>query len=106
MPDVVLEAMAMSVAVIATRIAGVPRVIHHDENGLLVDPDDGEQMRRAISRLFTDESLRHRLAEAGQETVETEHSFAARMETVRGIYDELLPPAVIENPRMQTTPLA
>ncbi|HZY88424.1 MAG TPA: glycosyltransferase, partial [Gemmataceae bacterium] len=48
LPNVLLEAMALEVPVVATRIAGVPRLIRHGENGLLVEPGDEEGLGRAI----------------------------------------------------------
>jgi glycosyltransferase involved in cell wall biosynthesis len=90
LPNVVLEAMAMGVPVVATRVAGVPRLIDHEENGLLVDVGDGEQLVSALAQVLADAGLQCRLAKAGRETVEERFSFQRRMERIRQIYDELL----------------
>lgn len=90
LPNVVLEAMALEVPVIATRIAGVPRVITHEENGLLVEPDSKEELVQALSQMVKDESLRKRLGKAGRETVEKRFSFSNRMKKVQGVYGALL----------------
>lgn len=78
LPNVLLEAMAIGVPVISTRVAGVPRLIDHGHNGWLVDCDDQPAIADAIGRLSSDHSLRQRLAAAGRETVETQFSFAER----------------------------
>ena len=90
LPNVVLEAMAMGVPVVATRVAGLPGLIQHDADGLLIDPGDADQLAAALGRLLEDPGLRKRLAAAGHRTVEQKHSFAARMEKIRKIYDGLL----------------
>ena len=90
LPNVVLEAMAMEVPVVATRIAGVPRLIEDGVNGLLVEPDDVTGLARALSTLLSDRPLRERLARAGRETVEKKYSFAVRMQKILAIYDDLL----------------
>jgi len=90
LPNVVLEAMAMGVPVVATRVAGVPRLIEHGENGLLVDVGDTDQLGSTLARLLVDAGLRGRLGEAGRWTVESRYSFERRMERIREIYDELL----------------
>lgn len=89
-PNVVLEAMAMEVPVIATRIAGVPRLIEDGVNGLLVEPGDVHGLAQALANLISDAALRIRLARAARQTVETTYSFAFRMRRIRSIYDELL----------------
>ena len=90
LPNVVLEAMAMGVPVVATRIAGVPRLIEHEQNGMMVDAGDSEQLGSTLSRLLADGGLRDRLGEAGRRQVESRYSFARRMERIRAIYDQLL----------------
>jgi glycosyltransferase involved in cell wall biosynthesis len=89
-PNVLLEAMALEVPVVATRIAGVPRMIDHGVNGLLVEPDDVEGLHGALRGLASDVSLRQRLAKMGRETIEARYTFSARMQKIRAIYDELL----------------
>jgi glycosyltransferase involved in cell wall biosynthesis len=89
-PNVVLEAMAMGVPVVATRIAGVPRLIQHGVNGLLVEPDDVVGLTDALTTLLSDKVLADRLARAGRRTIEARYSFVFRMQKIRAIYDSLL----------------
>jgi len=90
LPNVVLEAMALEVPVVATRIAGVPGVIDDGRNGLLVNPGSVEELTAALARLADDEGLRQRLSSEGRRTIEERYSFARRMQRVAAIYDDLL----------------
>jgi glycosyltransferase involved in cell wall biosynthesis len=90
LPNVMLEAMALEVPTVATRVAGVPDLIRDGENGLLVRPGEQGELTEAIDRLLLSEALRRRLATAARRTVESRHSFAARMDAVRRLYDHLL----------------
>jgi glycosyltransferase involved in cell wall biosynthesis len=90
LPNVLLEALALEVPVVATRIAGVPRLISDGVNGLLVQPGSIEDMTEALRRLLTSPSLRERLKQAGRQTIANRYNFARRMERIRGIYDALL----------------
>jgi glycosyltransferase involved in cell wall biosynthesis len=90
LPNVLLEAMAMGVPVVATRVAGIPRLIRAGENGLLVTPGNGGELTGALARLLNDAPLRTRLKQAGRDTIEAAYSFPARMEKIRLLYDALL----------------
>jgi glycosyltransferase involved in cell wall biosynthesis len=90
LPNVLLEAMAMEVPVVATRIAGIPRLIRDRENGLLVEAGSAEALAPALARLLRDDGLRTRYGREGRRTIETRYSFRVRMEKIRTIYDELL----------------
>jgi glycosyltransferase involved in cell wall biosynthesis len=90
LPNVVLEAMAMEVPVLATRIAGVPRLIRDGANGLLAEPGSVDALAGSMGRLLGDVGSRDRLAAAGRSTVVEHYSFAARMHKVRAVYDGLL----------------
>jgi glycosyltransferase involved in cell wall biosynthesis len=90
LPNVLLEALSMEVPAVATRIAGVPRLIRHEENGLLVEPGSVEGLAAALARMARDPELRTRLARAGRHTVECDYSFTTRMQRIADLYDTLL----------------
>lgn len=90
LPNVVLEAMAMQVPVVATRVAGVPTLVEDGASGLIVEPGDRAALTRGIERLVDSPELRDRLARAGRQRVETDFSFARRMEKVVQIYERVL----------------
>ena len=66
LPNVLLEAMARQVPVIATRVGGIPEAVVDGDNGLLVDPDDPARLAEGIARLWGDEGLRQRLGARGR----------------------------------------
>jgi glycosyltransferase involved in cell wall biosynthesis len=91
-PKVVLEAMARAVPVVATRVGGVPTIVKHGENGLLVQDDDVDDMVAALRQIAASPELRTRLIEGGLETAtrstveaETEHM----MRVVRSRWPDL-----------------
>ena len=90
LPNVILEAMALETPVVASRIAGVPKVIEDGINGLLVNPGSSEELTVALTRLIEDDRLRQRLGEAARQTIETRYSFRQRMTRIAAIYDGLL----------------
>ena len=81
-----LEAMAAGVPSVATRAGGVTEFAHHDENALLVPPDDSDALASALGRLHSDESLRLRLTAHGLETAKafSWRSIAPQYERVYG----------------------
>jgi glycosyltransferase involved in cell wall biosynthesis len=90
LPNVVLEALALEVPVVATRIAGIPRVIRDGDNGLLVEPGTADELARALAIVMQDAGKRAALGQAGRRTVEESYSFRVRMEKIRDLYDRLL----------------
>lgn len=50
-PGVVIEAMMAGIPVITTRFRSLPELIKHEENGLLVEPHNGQQLSEAIQTL-------------------------------------------------------
>jgi len=65
-----LESMAAGKAIVATRVGGVSEIVRDNENGLLVDPQDGHGLTEALLLLAQDESLRRDLGARGQTDVE------------------------------------
>lgn len=71
-PVVLMEAMAMRVPVVATRLSGIPELVIEGETGLLVPEHDPHGLADALERLARDPALRARLARAGSELVARE----------------------------------
>jgi glycosyltransferase involved in cell wall biosynthesis len=90
LPNVVLEAMALEVPVVATRVNGVPRLIDDGVSGAMVDPGDVGALTPALGRVLAAPELRERFRAAARRTIETRYSFQVRMEKLKRIYDEVL----------------
>jgi len=69
-PNVVLEAMAMQVPVVSTRLSGIPEVVEDGLTGLLVQPGDAKTLADALARLLDAPDLRERLGRQGRKRVE------------------------------------
>jgi glycosyltransferase involved in cell wall biosynthesis len=99
LPNVLLESMAMGVPTIATRIAGIPKLLEHEVNGLLVPAGDQDALTSALLRLTVDAELRDELKRAARRTIETRYSFPVRMTKLARIYDDLLQATPGRHPR-------
>ena len=66
---VLMEAMAMEVAVIGTDAGGVGEIVTHGRDGLLVSPRDPAALAAGLRTLAQDAALRLRIAQAGRRRV-------------------------------------
>jgi glycosyltransferase involved in cell wall biosynthesis len=80
-PRVLLEAMANGLPIVTTAVAGIPSLIAHERNGLLIESSTAEAAAVAIERLVADSPLRRRLIAGGYDTARahTLDAQAARM---------------------------
>jgi glycosyltransferase involved in cell wall biosynthesis len=90
LPLVVLEAMALGRAVVATTVGGTPELVSEGETGLLVPPRDVEALTAALRRVLDDDDLRRRLGDAGKRRVAERFSSEAMTRDVLAIYDEVV----------------
>jgi glycosyltransferase involved in cell wall biosynthesis len=90
LPMTVLEAMAASKPVIATRVGAIPSVIRDGENGLLVAPKDSEGLRNAVASLLNDPERRRRLGDQAHTWVSQNYTSEAMALKYREMYEEVL----------------
>ncbi|UCE92153.1 MAG: glycosyltransferase [Methanobacteriota archaeon] len=64
-----MEAMACSKPVVATRVGGVPELVRHDVEGILVEPGDVAGLGLGIASVLLDKGLAERMGAAGRERV-------------------------------------
>ncbi|HEX9554271.1 MAG TPA: glycosyltransferase [Streptosporangiaceae bacterium] len=76
-PNVLLEAMAVGVAVVATTVSGIPEVVTDGETGRLVPPQRPDLLADALEQLLTDPAVRTRLGEAGRRFVHEHASWTS-----------------------------
>ena len=91
LPNVVLEAMASGVPVIAPNIGGIGEVIIDGQTGLLVDDETNDALLidsycTAIEKLYINWELRNDLAMAGRRLIEDQHSKNLFSSQVRAVY--------------------
>ncbi len=84
----ILEAMALSRPVVASRVGGIPEVIQDGVSGLLVAPHDPEALAAAIVRLLKDHPLADMIGRAGHDVVHERFCIGLMVRAVEGIYDE------------------
>lgn len=84
-PVVLIEALAMEIPTISTRITGIPEVVVHEKTGLLIEPDNETELAAAIERLLLNPDEALIFARAGrQHIIETFNIFksAERLKTL------------------------
>jgi glycosyltransferase involved in cell wall biosynthesis len=85
-----MEAMACGCPTVYTRRTSGPELIEHNQNGLLIDPDQPNEIADAIIRLLTDDDLAKRLGEAGRKRIQETFSIAALVAQNDAFYQNCL----------------
>lgn len=85
LPNVVLEAMAEGVPVVASRHAGIPEAVVHEVSGLLVPPGEPEALAASLRRLVQDPNLRRFLGRNAREIAAERFSAAAQSQLLESI---------------------
>lgn len=89
LPMVIIEAMAAGLPVVASKVGGIPDVIGHGTEGLLVAPGDVAGLADALACLLRDPSLRERLAWNARRTYERRYSPRRVVPQLEAVYLEL-----------------
>jgi glycosyltransferase involved in cell wall biosynthesis len=87
-PNVLVEAMAAGLPVVATAVSGIPELVTDEVNGLLVPPEDPEALADALVRIHRDPELAGRLADAARETVRERFDGDRLARRLAGLFEE------------------
>ncbi|WP_244487680.1 MULTISPECIES: glycosyltransferase family 4 protein [unclassified Aureimonas] len=93
LPMSVLEAMAAGLAVVTTRVGGIPELVTDGVDGILLEPGDRVGLSRALDALLGDDKMRRRIAEAGRARIEAQYSNHVVLPMLHTIYAEVARPA-------------
>lgn len=85
-PISLMEAMAMKLPVVATRITGIPELVTDGENGFLVEPRDPVAIADKVKRLLTDPDLRKRMGNKAREKVGRDFSLNRNVRALEEIF--------------------
>jgi len=89
-PNVVLEAMAAGLPVVATNVGGVPALIQHGTTGLMVNKDDEEGLLHAVEGVLTNRHERTQLAKRALDYVRTTHSLDRLRDCLIDLYSRVM----------------
>ena len=90
MPNVVMEAMAAGLPVVASDISGNRDLVVPGETGYLTPLGDRGALARFANKILDDPELAHRLGAAGRRRVEQEFSVEAMVERHAALYREVM----------------
>lgn len=82
-PVVLMEAGACGIALVASRLSGIPELVVDGETGLLVEPGDSDGLARALARIASEPETRERLGQAVRRRIESDFCLERNVEQLR-----------------------
>ena len=89
-PQVIKEAFYLKVPVIATNVGGIPELITHEENGILIPSENPEKLVEAINRLLNEKEFSDKLAQNGYQYVMNNLTWEVLLPKYVKFYEDLL----------------
>lgn len=90
-PNVLLEAAACHVPIVATKVGGVPEIILHGETGQLVEAGSVQQLSGAIAQCMGDKEMSARYAESAHALVLEKYNFTRQASQLEAVFTGMLP---------------
>lgn len=89
MPNALMEAMAAGLPCVATNVSAAPELINDGVHGLLVPPSNHQKLAEKLLAMINDPELRHRLAKAAQERIQTEFTLENTAAKTMALYEKI-----------------
>lgn len=97
LPNVVLEAMAAAIPVVATSAGGTPELVVDHETGLIIPPGDPQAIVDGVMSLLGDSILRASMGVAGRKRVEEQFTFRTQVAAYARLIRELAPESAADD---------
>jgi len=89
LPTALFEAMAVGLPIVASEVGGVPEILHHGEDGLLVPPADPSKLTESCLCLLRDKALSARLGLSARKTVEERFDIRIQVQKLSNLYKQV-----------------
>ena len=89
-PQVIKEAFFLKIPVVATSVGGIPELIDHEKNGLLVNPNDPDQLANSVNEILENEEKATRITNTGYEFVINNLTWEILLPKYVKFYEDLL----------------
>ena len=89
-PNVLLEAMAANLPIVATAVGGVPEVVENNKSALLIPANDPDALATAIARVLTDSKLAERLTNNSAALIASQFTPEKYVRSLMAIYREVI----------------
>lgn len=86
MPVVILEAWSQKLGVVATKVGGIPLMIRDGDNGLLIEPENVDDIALKMKKAIEDRDLADRIGIAGYNEIVEKYSFQVQAKQLTEIY--------------------
>jgi len=90
LPNVILEAMAMKIPVVATKVGGNPDILSNGENGFLVPVRNVEQLALVLEKLIVDDNLKAQMGAINRRKVEEHFLWSKTADKVEKVYSDCI----------------
>ena len=78
-PTVVIEAMSCGLPVVSTYVGGIPKIIKEGETGILIEPNNVEQLQKALLILLNDRNKQIEFGKNGRDRVKQKYTWKERI---------------------------
>jgi glycosyltransferase involved in cell wall biosynthesis len=90
MGRVLLEAMAMEKPVVASRVGGIPDLVHDGVNGILIAPGSVQELTSSLLKTLRNPVMAREMGKQGRKRIKAEFSVDTMVQSIQRVYHELL----------------